>query len=590
MREEKVRPMGRTDGPRRLPPAICCSAPRLGAAATLGLTLLAGTVAPPTAAAPSLLRQLGGTDGNVSAAVKYGNTLYVGGYFERAGPVTGSCVAADAVTGNLVGRFPEVRGDVDAVASDGAGGWFLGGTFSAIDGTAHGGLARVDSSLRLVSWDPAPDGAVLALATSGDTLFVGGTFQRVGGIARPHLAAFRISGGELLDTLPAPDGPVRALLVEHGRLYVAGDSPDPVNGTLGAVFAYDLSRWDVSVWQERGEGPGVYGFVRSLASCGELLFLGGSFGANGRPGVMNVGAIDTRTGVLDAWNPQVTGPNDSYYGVVSVDALAVRDSSVYAGGHFAWVNGVRRGGLAKIGYPSGIVAAWNPDPGPWFAGDFNRDVSAMLLRGRTLYLAGQFEAIKDSSRAYLAAVDAATGAVMPWQPGASPFASALAEHENTTVVAGRFEGTGAEWRERRFGLAAFDLTTGRLKPWNPRLSGLGVERMAAGAARIYVGGHFDSLGGRPRYCLGAVDTLNGDATDWDPGCNGPVTTLRAHRDTLYVGGGFTSLAGQPRSYIGAFETTTGALTAWAPIVSDVVCAIEPAGSRIFFGGNFVHIT
>src|SRR5262249_13016646 len=139
---------------------------------------------------------------------------------------------------------------------------------------------------------------------------------------------------------------------------------------------------------------------------------------------------------LQGWNPQATGPDDSFYGDVTVDALAVRDSSVYAGGHFAWVNGARRGGLARIGFPSGIVSAWNPDPGPWFADDFNRDVSALLLRGQTLYLAGKFEAIGDSARSYLAAVDAETGGVLPWHPGASSFAKALAEHDGTVVAAG----------------------------------------------------------------------------------------------------------------------------------------------------------
>jgi hypothetical protein len=148
----------------------------------------------------------------------------------------------------------------------------------------------------------------------------------------------------------------------------------------------------------------------------------------------------------------------------------------------------------------------------------------------------------------------------------------------------------SHWREPRYALAAFDRTTGALKPWNPKLSGLGVEQLLAKDGKIYVAGYFGQLGGQNRYCLGAVDTTLGLATDWDPGCTGPVFTLETKDDTLYVGGAFGSLAGQPRSFAGAFRTTDGALLPWMPAPNSVVRTILPQGQRVFLGGDFNGLT
>src|SRR4029453_13630285 len=73
-----------------------------------------------------------GANGPVSALALSGNTLYVGGSFPGVGPVTGSFAALDRGTGSPGSAFPKVDGEVFAVASDGAGGWFVGGRFTPV--------------------------------------------------------------------------------------------------------------------------------------------------------------------------------------------------------------------------------------------------------------------------------------------------------------------------------------------------------------------------------------------------------------------------------------------------------------------------
>jgi len=574
------------------PPASCATS---RAPLSVGLTngnVLWGEVAAATlimmlstasAGASGVLLPVGGTNGNVAASVVAGGTLYVGGYFDRAGPLTGSCVEVMTGDGALVSGPPVFTGPVRALVADGRGGWFVGGGFAAIDGTPHGALAHVDASGALISWDPAPDGDVLDMEVLGDTLFVGGAFNRISEVQRPFLAAFRIGTGELLPALPAPNQLVRALLIDDNRLYLGGDFDSLAGVLTGPVAACDLATWGLSTWVPRVPGvpaPGLFGRVNALAEIGGELVVGGSIFPSGC-----LAAFSRPTGDMSSWPPLVSGPSDMYLGGPEVFALAVQDSNLYVGGRFAEVAGIPRAGLAKVEYPSGAVSPWDPKQGPSFM-DFSRTVATILASGETVYLGGFFEIVGDSSRVGLAAVNAETGAPLAWGAGVGGAVRALTEVGGRLLVGGEFSGAGREWNEFRRGLAAFDLTTGALKPWNPGVEGAGVETLARVGGSICVGGYFSGLGGQSRYCLGAVDTLSGASTSWDPAAGGPVRRLFAMGDTLYVGGEFAELAGQSRPFVGRFDMTQETLMPWAPVVDDWVLAFETLGDRVFMGGAF----
>ena len=550
-------------------------------ALAMATTLLVQISAP--AGASSELLPVGGTNGNVTASVVAGGTLYVGGYFDRAGPLTGSCIAVLPGGGELVAGPPTLAGPVRALVADGRGGWFVGGGFTAIDGAPHGALAHVDANGGVVAWDPKPDGDVLAMAVLGDTLFVGGAFNQIASIQRGYLAAFSVETGELLPALPAPNHLVRALLTHERRLYLGGDFDSLGGVSSGPVAACELDSWSSSTWTPHVPGsptPGLFGRVNALAELGGELVVGGSISPGGC-----LAAFSTTTGDMSNWPPLVSGPIDMYLGGPEVFALAVQGSQLYLGGRFAVVGGIPRAGLAKVECPSGAVSAWDPRQGPSLM-DVSRTVATILVSGEKVYLGGFFEIVGDSSRVGLAAVNAESGAPLAWEVAVGGAVSALSEFGGRLLVGGEFSGAGREWKEFRHGLAAFDLRTGALKPWNPGIQGAGVETLARIGGDICVGGYFSGLGGQPRYCLGAVDTLTGAPTSWDPSASGPIRRLRAIGDTLYVGGEFAALAGQPRAFVGRFEMSRGTLMPWAPVVDDWVLAFETLGDRVFLGGTF----
>src|SRR5581483_4829582 len=138
----------------------------------------------------------GGGASSVHAIAVSGTTAYIGGTFTHVGPYTGSFVAIDPAAGPVAQAIPQVTGDVKAVASDGSGGWYLGGAFSAVGGEPRANLAHVAADGTLdAAWTPRIDGTVSALAVAGSTVYVGGTFSTVnGGTVRHDVAAFDSTG------------------------------------------------------------------------------------------------------------------------------------------------------------------------------------------------------------------------------------------------------------------------------------------------------------------------------------------------------------------------------------------------------------
>src|SRR5690348_4888057 len=83
------------------------------------------------------------TDGPVYAVAVAGGTIYLGGDFHRIGPNTPHFAAREVPGGAIRAEWPKVDGTVYCSAPDGAGGVFIGGAFTAVNGQPRGGLAHI---------------------------------------------------------------------------------------------------------------------------------------------------------------------------------------------------------------------------------------------------------------------------------------------------------------------------------------------------------------------------------------------------------------------------------------------------------------
>ena len=232
-------------------------------------------------------------------------------------------------------------------------------------------------------------------------------------------------------------------------------------------------------------------------------------------------------------------------------------------------------------------------------------VEDILLVDGVAYLAGRFSHVRppgtaigdpeEVERLWFAACDAATGAVLAWDPqvtcdaGAFPTCAsnprgqtlALSGDRLSIFIGGKFRAVGGQPRRHaaRVARANAAVDPGWLPEPNDR-----VQRIVAApdGARVYVAGNFDQIGGcAPAPChahLAAVDPATGAlVAGFDPliaSAGGGFTTVYSlafsgDGETLYLGGQFEEVDGLARSSAAAVDAATGALpTDFAPRLAD----------------------
>jgi hypothetical protein len=202
---------------------------------------------------------------------------------------------------------------------------------------------------------------------------------------------------------------------------------------------------------------------------------------------------------------------------------------------------------------SGARKPWRPRPE-----NFGQAVKALAAAESRVYLAGDFRRVNGVRRRTLAAVDAETGTVLPWNPQPDGYngALALAVFDGTLFVGGDFTKMAGA---RRYGAAAFDAKTGELLEWAPGLAprGTGAQAFAASTSAVFMAGDFRSVGGVPRVGLAAVDRVTGRTLPWrvvvdtEAPTDLGVTDLVVAGSTLYLAGDFASVNGVPQANLAA---------------------------------------
>lgn len=336
--------------------------------------------------------------GVVYATVQVGETTYIGGSFTSVSGQPRSNVAAIRADGTLDPTWnPSANGVVYAmVASSDGTKVFLGGGFTAVGGQARSRLAAVspDTGAPLAGWTTtASNNLVRALAAdSGDRLYVGGNFGRLGGKATPRLAAVSQSTG-VVDTgfLPRSSGTVRALALsdEGTRLYAGGSftsmagvarpgvaEVDAVDGSLtpfaptdgGVVISMDVSAAGRLFFGTTSNRTWAYdpadggtpeyrirtgGDVQAILATADEVYIGGHFNTLPESKLNRVALASflPGNGEPTGWNPGANGP----FGVWSLSMTSPQlspgvEPTLSVGGDFTRVGGVARRGYARFNF------------------------------------------------------------------------------------------------------------------------------------------------------------------------------------------------------------------------------------------------
>ncbi|MBC8160267.1 MAG: hypothetical protein H7Z42_03525 [Roseiflexaceae bacterium] len=546
----------------------------------------------------------------ITAVAVTGNEVYIGGSFDKIDGVAARRVAVwngSAWAPLAFGLTDEIAPDREGVSTMLVVGdlVYVGGDFDTAinpDGVADIAANNIAAWNRTTKrWSGLAGGVtqdsnVFALAHDGTNLFVGGSFTQAGGKTVGGIA--RWAGGQWSALGSGTNGEVYSLRLANNALYAAGGF-----GQAGGVAnTLRLARWDGTAWSSLrtdllfSDPP--EDFINAVGVLPDgRVFIGGDFNDGGEPLLSNIGIWDgTR------WRGTGLGLEDGP-GFLGADSYAVAvnaQGQVFVGGEFETLGGL----------PFRHIAMW--DGNDWQdIGGTDGDVSALLIRGDELYVAGGFTRVGNNLPASkIARYNMTTktwSALGTGLPGG---------YVNTIAFVGEMLYAGGTefpsdvdcclWKYDGATWAPFSQRY-RTQPFFDVGTRTNVLALASDGQRLIVGGRFLDLDERATGAqVGGQDGINeifvyNPADDsvalFGTGADNnqypaSVRTIAIASDGIYIGGQFKSINGVAAINIARVDANgwaalgTGAFSAPDDDLDDGVSTIVEYGGDLYVGGHF----
>jgi hypothetical protein len=544
--------------------------------------------------------RLPGTDGTVYVVLPVGSAVYIGGAFTKVGGIKANFIAKwDGTQWSALGVG--VSGAVSALCASGTD------LYVATSFYVSGGVASGVSKWNGTSWTSLAGNAlstkganpvIKALAVTGTSLYVGGLFDTIGGVAANNIARWDGATWNTLGTgtTNGTSYQVCALAIIGNDMYVGGSFT-----SAGGLPANNLARWDGTAWNLVGTGAdnGVNQTVLCLVAVGTDLYAGGVFSKAGSVTANSIAKWSNGT-----WSSFGTGTSNGVSPTGGVYSLAVSGTTVYVGGGFTYIGGNQVGyGVARWDGSAWNVMGTTRNPG-LNANSFFVYAFSLALVGNNLYAGGTFVEAGDAAAKYIARWDGtAWNAVGANANGVDSDINTVAISGTDVYVGGAFSSVGnvpanriAKWDGTRWSALLETTTVGSYNGiGGSGVTGRGtVYALAVSGATVYAAGFFAYAG------AAAVNNIaKWDGAHWSALSTGLITgtnptnltyvyTLAVAGTTLYAGGTFTTAGGLPANYVAKWNGTAwGALgTGSANGTNATVYALATSGASVYAGGNF----
>ena len=395
----------------------------------------------------------------------------------------------------------DLTGSILSVAQQPNGKLIVSGMFHSLDGVAANNVVRLETTgvkdagfAAMAAGPHATNVSVVLVRPSDSEIFAGGYFSTYGGATRNNLA------------------------------WVNGD------GSVDSTFTGLAGATDFA--------PQIYAF--GTQTDGKIV-VGGFFNSFNGASHYNIVRLNPDSTIDPSFNA-----NLGTYG--SVRAIHIQpDGKILIAGNFIAVNGIARGGVARLNTDGTLDPSFDPGTG-----------ANGLVYGITqdsagnVYVVGAFDTFNGALRLRVAKLSS-TGALDPVfnQAGggasSTVFAVAPPDGAGGIVIGGQFTTYNGQTARR---IARLDVTTGALDqnftpPLLPHFSGTVFALALAPDGKYYAGGSFTSYNGGQRSRVARLNADGSlDVTFVPPANNGIVWKLALQHGKVFVGGAFTNPAGR----------------------------------------------
>lgn len=413
--------------------------------------------------------------GTVRSFAEVGDVVVAGGTFTQVSQsgtdfARENIVAWNRTTGEILTSFaPRLNGGVsDVIRVPGEEAVIVTGFFTEVDGVEQRYLTKLELDGSIATgFSARADRPIWGAAIAGTTVYVGGQFNGLTGLARKRFGAFDVRTGETLTTVNFDFSGTRVTGSGQGIKYINSVDVSPDGARVIAAGNFErvdgLERNQLVVL-DTAASPAVvadWGTSRYAPACpnkdlypdnlrnvdvapdGSYFVVVTTGGYGAPPSLCDTAArfnlYDTGESIQPHW---VT-----YTGGDTLTDVEVSTEAVYTGGHNRWMNNpdagdrkragaVDRPGLAALDPVNGIPLTWNPGR------ELGYGVSGFEASPDGLYIGHDTFFVADEYRNKIALFPPGFGDVPRPAPGSLP-GTVRVYRDNGTVAQIDFDGTTA---------------------------------------------------------------------------------------------------------------------------------------------------